>query len=202
MRNRPRKTIDEPDVERAKAKDEGRQRQLYRSGNSFVVPVPPWVRALIGKRDGGSVYWHEFRPGEAILSAEPKRIGGHPSGDAAQRRLGRLTRENLLLKRRLRARPEKVFNAGASMGAAHVLRQSIPIEGDLAAIMERLDRIEDALARMPWARRGRRQRAAPDVERAPGPDTYASPVPSSSPDSIEQGAGTSGRSAPGAPLDE
>jgi hypothetical protein len=158
-RKRPRKVEADEDREKAQAKDEGRQRQLYRSGNSYVVPVPPWVRSLMEKRDGGSVYWHEFRPGEGILSAEPRRVGGHPSGDAAQRRIGRLTRENLLLRRRLRAHPEKVFNVGASMGMAHVFRQTTPIEGDLAAILERLDRMEAALAQMPWARRARRQRA-------------------------------------------
>lgn len=156
--------------EEAQARDEGKQRRLYRAGNSWVVAVPKWVRKAVGRAKGGHVYWHVGPRGSVGLTGSPERVGGRPPGEALQQQIERLERENTKLRRRLRARPLAVFNEGASAGASAVLRQTVTASGDIAAMLDRLKRIEEQLGRMPWARRTRRERTARhQVEQAPAP---------------------------------
>ena len=166
------------------AKDHGRQRTIYRVGNSYVVPVPLWARQLIDRIDGGSVYWHESRPHEIVLTSEPKRAAGRPPGAAAERTIARLTRENLRLRRRLRARPLGVLGEQISQVMMQAIKVGLPIE---ATLDETRDLVRDIHARLPYRRNAgprRSKRAAPDVETAPGPDTYA---PRDAPSPVEPG---------------
>jgi len=135
------------------------QRRMRRVGNSWVVPVSLRVREHLKVTHARDLYWHLAGPREAVLTPHPQRVGGKPAGVGFEKDLEAARAEIARLREKLRARPLRVFNEGASMGASAVLRQTVPIEGALGAINERLDRIEDALARMPWARRGRRSRA-------------------------------------------
>jgi hypothetical protein len=151
------------------------QRRMRRVGNSWVVPVSLSVRHHLKVTHARDLYWHLAGPREAVLTPHPQRVGGKPAGVGLEKDLEAARAEIARLRERLRARPLRVFNEGASMGASAVLRQTVPIEGALGAINERLDRIEDALARMPWARRGRRARA-PASGRAGGVEVVVAPV--------------------------
>jgi len=135
------------------------QRRMRRVGNSWVVPVSLAVRRHLKVTHARDLYWHLAGPREAVLTPHPQRVGGKPAGVGLAKDLEAARAEIARLREKLAARPLRVFNEGASMGASAVLRQTVPIEGALGAINERLDRMEEALARMPWARRARRQRA-------------------------------------------
>lgn len=164
--------VGEVPPEVAEAREHGRQRTLYRAGNSWVVPVPLWARVLVDRRTGGSVYWHEWRGGEVILSGEPKRPAGRPHGAALQGQIVRLTRENTRLRRRLRARPL----AAQTEEIWQVMMKALPVALPIMATAEETrDLVREILARIPW--RGRtpsppRRRAAVTV---PGPDAYPLP---------------------------
>lgn len=154
----------------------GDQRRMRRVGNSWVIPVSLAVRRHLKVTHARDLYWHLAGPREAVLTPHAQRVGGKPAGIGLQKDLDAARAEIERLRERLKARPLRVFNEGASMGASAVLRQTVPIEGALAAINERLERVEAALARMPWARRARRERAAArPVEPAPAP-VLAAPV--------------------------
>jgi hypothetical protein len=135
------------------------QRRMRRVGNSWVIPVSQTVRRHLKVTHAGDLYWHLAGPREAVLTPHPQRVGGKPSGIGLAKELDGARAEIERLRAKLAARPMRAFNEGASMGAAAVMRQTIPVEGALGAINARLDRIEEALARMPWARHSRRQRA-------------------------------------------
>jgi hypothetical protein len=124
-----------------------------------VVPVSLSVRRHLKVTHARDLYWHLAGPREAVLTPHPQRVGGKPAGVGLEKDLESARAEIARLRQKLAARPLRVFNEGASMGASAILRQTVPIDGALGAINERLDRIEDALARMPWARRARRERA-------------------------------------------
>lgn len=170
-----RKKVEEPSTrEQGEARDHGRQRTLYRAGNSWVVAVPLWARRLVDRVEGGSVYWHEERSGEVVLSAEPKRGGGRPRGEAAQRQIGRLTRENLHLRRRLRARPLAALNEQIGPVMLQAIKVGLPIT---ATIEETRDLVREVLARIPW--RGSSPRKA--KRSSPSPPPEAEPAPSTDP---------------------
>lgn len=156
-----------PRQEVESAKDHVHQRTIYRVGNSYVVPVPLWARRLIDRIGGGSVYWHESRPNEVVLTSEPKRAAGRPPGAAAGRTIARLTRENLRLRRRLRARPLGVLGEQISAVMMQAIKVGLPIT---ATLEETRDLVRDIHARVPYARRPRTPRAA----RAEPPTTDAS----------------------------
>ncbi len=146
------------------------QRRMRRVGNSWVIPVSRTVRRHLKVAHARDLYWHLAGPREAVLTPHPQRVGGKPAGIGLAKDLEAARAEIERLRAKLAARPARVFNEGASMGAAAVMRQTIPIEGALGAINERLDRIQEALARMPWARRGTRRRApARQVEEVSAP---------------------------------
>lgn len=152
------------------------QRRMRRVGTSWVIPVSLAVRDHLKLKHATDLYWHLAGPREAVLTPHPQRIGGKPAGAGLVKELAAARAEIERLRAKLNARPVRVFNEGASMGAAAVLRQTVPIEGALGAINERLDRIEAALARMPWARRPRRERAPQQhVEHVPAPVLAAPP---------------------------
>lgn len=166
-----RKKVEEPSTpEQGEARDHGRQRTLYRAGNSWVVAVPLWARRLVDRVEGGSVYWHEHRAGEVVLSAEPKRGGGRLGGASAERQIGRLTRENLRLRRRLRARPLAALNEQIGPVMMQAIKVGLPIT---ATIEETRDLVREVLSRIPW-RGPRRPRR---VEKVPAPVLEASPAP-------------------------
>jgi hypothetical protein len=135
------------------------QRRMRRVGNSWVIPVSSSVRRHLKVTHARDLYWHLAGPREAVLTPHPQRVGGKPAGAGLEKDLEGARAEIARLRQRLAARPLRVFNEGASMGASAVLRQTVPIDGALNAMNDRLDRIEDALARMPWARRAHRERA-------------------------------------------
>ena len=176
------------------------QRRVYRVGNSWVVPVPRRLRAALGRLEGGDIYWHYGRGGEAVVSANAQRIGGRPPGLGLQKEVDRLRRENTRLRRRLQARPIAARHeqeAAIYEQAIGVAFRELPWVADLFA---RLDRIE---AWMPQRARRRRRAvvAAGDVTHVHAPDECPSPSPFSSAAVLDGGDAASGAAPPGRPAE-
>ena len=75
-----------------KAIHEGRQRQVYQLGHSWVLGLPRWVRARLGCVEGGPIYLHDEGREEVVLSALPLRQGGRPAGRKLEQDLARAKR--------------------------------------------------------------------------------------------------------------
>ncbi|MDP3909321.1 MAG: hypothetical protein Q8Q14_02930 [Gemmatimonadales bacterium] len=56
------------------------QRKLRKVGDSYVMAVPRAVRAHLGVKHEGLLYWHLVGPREAVLTPHPVRVGGKPLG--------------------------------------------------------------------------------------------------------------------------
>lgn len=198
-RKRGKRLLQDLTPDERKAVEHGRQRQLYRSGNSWVVPVPPWARRIIARPQGGAVYWFEFRPGELVLTAEPTRAGGRPHGEKLMQQLQKLSRENTRLRRRLRAWPLGQLAQADNVGAMKGLRALLP---EHALLEEIAALLRDVSARLPFRAR-RRDRGASST--APVHEEGAVPA-RATPDPLfapflpsEEEAGTPEPSVPGAP---
>lgn len=139
--------------EEAEVRDAGRQRQVYKAGNSWVVAVPLWARKRIGVVGGGSVYWHDKRHEEVALTTSAKRIAGRPIGLALQRTVDRFRRENTLLRRQLRQAGAKAWNQYRSEEVGREIHLRISGLPALAAINDRLRDLSagvDEIGRMVW----------------------------------------------------
>lgn len=152
-RGRRKRVEGGPDEE--SARDVGRQRMVYRAGNSWVVAVPLWARRALDRVEGGLVYWHDVRAHEVVLSNTPRRAAGHPHGAAMQKTIDRLRRETVLLRRQLRARPLATLHEGKAVGWAEASKYYLKIEADLEVIR---DEVRELAARMPFRRRRGRLR--------------------------------------------
>lgn len=173
------------------ARDTGRQRMVYRSGNSWVVAVPQWVRAAVDRPEGGLVYWHDVRAHEAVLSNAPRRRAGHPHGSAMQRTIDQLRRQVRQLQEQLAQRPLAVLHEGKAVGWAEASKYYLTISADLEVIR---NEVRELAARMPFGRRSKGRRVVTVPAPVLGRDD--DPSPSASPSLVEQGSPASGAASP------
>lgn len=170
------------------AREEGRQRIVYRQGNSWVVAVPVWVRQVLACVEGGAVYWHDAGRGAVVLSDSPTRSRGAAVVTSMERELGRLRRVNARLQRRVLARPLKALHEGKSVGWAEAQRYYQKLAVDIERVLGRLDEWERRYSFRPRVGRRRVERVvAPVLDEEPRPDPSPPAAPASGGDAAVGG---------------
>ena len=153
------------------------QRRLRKVGNSYVMAVPRAVRAHLGVKHEGLLYWHLVGPREAVLTPHPVRVGGKPLGlhltvdlAGARKRIEELEGK---LRGRILAERHEVENATMLQAIKVALPYGVQIEEILRVVTE-------ISGRLPYRRRRGGQRVEPvaapvlEAEPTPPPDGPAS----------------------------
>ena len=153
------------------------QRKLSKRGNSYVMAVPRAVRAHLGVKHEGLLYWHLVGPREAVLTPHPVRVGGKPLGlhltvdlAGARKRIEELEGK---LRGRILAERHEVENATMLQAIKVALPYGVQIEEILRVVTE-------ISGRLPYRRRRGGQRVEPvaapvlEAEPTPPPDGPAS----------------------------
>lgn len=162
-------------------KGDGQQRSVFLLGNSWVVAVPPRVRAHLKLRPGRPVYWHLTGPKEGTITPHPQRVGGKPPGLDLAGELQAARREVERLRRKVAERPLRVFNQGAGAGVKIVERIGYVFDDRLRAVHDDLAAILAELGMRSPRRRGRARRPRAYQHRPVEALALPAPVPSPPP---------------------
>lgn len=194
-RPRPEASTKEED----RARQEGRQRRVYRVGHSWLLALPRWARERLDCIAGGVIYLHDEGRDEIVVSALPVRPGGRPSGLKLARELAEAKRLIAELHTQRGITRDALFAEWDAQRQTRRIRVELEGVPALGAINERLARIEDHLGyrRGPWNYRPKRGR--PRVQTSPGPDHYPGPTSPPFPVPCEEGGVGAGRPLPGQP---
>jgi antitoxin component of MazEF toxin-antitoxin module len=146
------------------------ERWMRKVGNSWVVAVPPRVRAHLGLKHAGHLYWHLKGPKEVILTPHPQRVGGKPAGQELAPALDAARRRIVELEAKLAAQPEATLRKFRMQEWLTRFRLEVSGLPEFTAINDRLRRIEDQLGtrRGPWSYRVTRARPR-KTEAVPAP---------------------------------
>lgn len=148
------------------------QRHVFRLSRSLVVAVPPEVQRHLGVSRGEAVYWYLVRKGEAVVTTQGKRAGGHPEGLALRRQLTAAWAEIARLKSRNEARDRSMYAEGYNVGHQKVTEALMRPHG---ASAERQRRRKLRAYIFPDAVEQERRARRRGVETAPGPDQFPAP---------------------------
>ena len=148
------------------------QRHVFRLHRSLVVAIPPEVQRHLGVERGQPVYWYTVRKGEAVVTTQGKRAGGHPEGLALRRQLAVADAEVARLKQRNEARDRSMYAEGYNVGYLKAQEALMSPHG-ASAERQRRRRIRAYIFPEAVEQERRAQRRA--VETAPGPDQLPSP---------------------------
>lgn len=176
-------------------------RHVVARKKQHLVALPAQLLAHLGLTPGVMVWWHIGKKRQATLTVSGRVRGGRPAIDEDCPTCAKLRAEIDRYRRELRegeaATAGQYFKAGYMRALGDVGNVKYDVEVALTLLKE-------VLARLPARGVGREpssKRARARTETAPGPDHYPPPHSPRAPDVVGQGAATSGRSAPGGPLE-
>lgn len=150
------------------------QRKLRKVGDSYVMAVPRAVRAHLGVKHEGLLYWHLVGPREAVLTPHPVRVGGKPLGLHLTADLAGARKRIEELEGKLRGR---ILSERHEVEGA-VYEQALRFFNPTMARVEETHRLVlEIRARLVQRRRGGRGGGASAAESSPEPEPGRSTDP-------------------------
>jgi len=120
-------------------------RKVVKQKAQLLVAIPPELRKKIGVTAGTTLYWHEHRLGEAVITRNPQRRGGKAPDPMKSAAIAALEAEVNRLNARLERQRASLWNEWNTQAALKRMHLELKGYPALDAINDRLRHIEDIL---------------------------------------------------------